>query len=156
MLRKIKEEMKVANSIIDDMLKNQVPPKKKSGSKVAVVFLIILLILAVAAAVVAVLYLKKQNEVTPKQYFMQYLGKINTSEILNFEKMDTFQTRLQNEAEEATTEISATVSSGLFESELDLSELKLEVNSKNDPVKEKNSSDIILTYKGMRLLHLMR
>ncbi|MBR2290195.1 MAG: hypothetical protein IJ867_06385 [Clostridia bacterium] len=142
----------MANSIIDDMLKNQVPPKKKSGSKVAVVFLIILLILAVAAAVVAVLYLKKQNEVTPKQYFMQYLGKINTSEILNFEKMDTFQTRLQNEAEEATTEISATVSSGLFESELDLSELKLEVNSKNDPVKEKNSSDIILTYKGNEIV----
>lgn len=143
----------MANSI-DDMLKNQLPPKKKSGAKVIIIILIFLLILAAVAAVFVYMYFMQKNQITPKQYFLQYVGKGNLDNVLNLEKMEGFYDRLQNESAEAQTEITANISSGLIENEIDISELKLEIDSKNDPNKVKNSSDVLLTYKGNEVVSL--
>lgn len=140
----------MANSL-DDMLKNQLPKKKKVGPRIFL-FLIIVLVIALVGALVYLMYLKKQDNATPKSTFIQYLGKGNVIDVLNLEKMDAFLNRVQTEAAENTTEISGTVSSGMIESELDISDMKLILESKNDPAKEKNTSDISITYKENEIL----
>jgi len=143
----------VANSI-DDMLKNQIPKKKKSGARI-VVLLLILLILLGAAGAAAYMYLKSQNKVTPKQYFLQYLGKSVNSAALNFEKMEAFGKRFSEEQTEAETTLSVTLSDGMIDTgEIDISEMELDVASKNDPVKEKSESNIVLNYKGNEIITL--
>ena len=139
----------MANSI-EDMLKNQMPKKKKSGVKI--IFLLLFLILIAAAAVVAYMYFKGQNKVTPKQYFLQYLGKGNAFNVTNLEKIENFATRFQSEQSESKTELTVNLPAGLIDDELDISEMKLELESKSDPEKEKNTSDILLTYKGNEVI----
>ena len=143
----------MANSI-DDMLKNQIPKKKKSGAKVFIL-LLILLILIGAAGAAAYWYLSNQNKVTPKQYFLQYLGKSVNTQALNFEKMEAFANRFAEEPTEVETRASATLSPGMLDTgEIDISEMELAIESKNDPTKEKSESDIVLNYKGNEIITL--
>ena len=141
----------MANSL-DDMLKNQLPKKKKRIAPKIFLFLIILLVIALVVVGVYWIYLKKQDNNTPKAAFIHYLGRGNTSTVLNFEKINLFNTRLQSEQAESTTEITGTVSSGLIETELDISDMKVAIDSKTDPEKEKSISDIVVTYKDNEIV----
>ena len=135
----------MANSIIDDMLKNQIPnePKKK-GSKVFIV-LIIILMMIIALAVVAIFILKNQNKLTPKEAFLQYLGKGNISNVLNFEKLNYLNTRIQEESAEATMDVTGDFS-GPFDTDVDFTKIKVETLSKNDPTTEHSYSELALKY----------
>ena len=142
----------MANSIIDDMLKNQVPnQEKKKGSKFILV-LILLLVIAVIGALVYILIMRTRNKMTPKDAFVTYLGKGNVSTVFNFEKLDKLNYRTQSESSSATTEITGNMSSPFMESDLDLSELKVKVESKNNPIEEKSSADVLVTYKDNEIL----
>ena len=142
----------MANSIIDDMLKNQAPVKeKKKGSKL-IIFFVILLIIILITAVAAVLFLKQQNKLTPKDEFVKYLGKSNVSSVLNLEKMNTLNSKLQSESSELKIEVTGSISSMLLESDIDLSELKLNINSKNNPIEEKKSADILVSYHDNEII----
>ena len=143
----------MSNSI-DEMFNNQIPnKKKKSGLKVFILFIIFLMIIG-GCAVGVWMYLQKQDKPTSKDDFLKILGKSKFSNVLNYEKISTLTDRIQKDDSEATTEISGTVSAGLIESELDLSEMKLQVDSKTKPVEKKNASEIFLTYKGNEIISL--
>ena len=59
----------MANSL-DDMLKNQLPKKKKRIAPKIFLFLIILLVIALVVVGVYWIYLKKQDNNTPKAAFI--------------------------------------------------------------------------------------
>ena len=143
----------MANSIIDDMLKNQAPNKeKKKGSKI-LLFVIVLLVILLIAAIIIVVILKNQNKLTPKAAFIQYLGKNSTS-ALNFEKRNNLNYRLQNESAESQTEITGNMTSAFSteENEIDLSDVKVSIDSKNNPTADKNSLDLSLLYKDNEII----
>lgn len=143
----------MANSIIDDMLKNQAPIKeKKKGSKI-LIFVIVLLVILLIAAIIIVVILKNQNKLTPKAAFIQYLGKSTTS-ALSFEKRNNLNYRLQNESAESQTEITGNMASASSaeENEIDLSDVKVSIDSKNNPTADKNSLDLSLLYKDNEII----
>ena len=101
----------MANSIIDDMLKNQVPNQgKKKGSKFLLV-LVLLLVIAIIGGLVYILVMKTRNKMTPKDAFITYLGKGNVSTVFNLEKLDKLNYRTQSESSTSTTEITGNLSS---------------------------------------------
>lgn len=138
----------MANSIIDDMLKNQVPnnKEKKSGARFIIFFLIFLIII-VAIALGVFWYLKNSKKETPKEDFINYLGKGNISSVFNFEKINELVSRIEEEESETSTEISANLSNGLFSSDIDISDMKLTLDTKNNPKEKKGAFDILLSYK---------
>ena len=142
----------MANSIIDDMLKNQVPNQgKKKGSKFLLV-LVLLLVIAIIGGLVYILVMKTRNKMTPKDAFITYLGKGNVSTVFNLEKLDKLNYRTQSESSTSTTEITGNLSSAMLDADFDLSELKVKVESKNNPNDGKNSSDVVVTYKDNEIL----
>ena len=143
----------MANNIIDDMLKEQIPNKtdKKKKPKILIVFIVLLLIILVLAVVVF-FFLKNQQKVTPKDSFIEYLGKTNISNALNFEKVDNLNERMKTEPSESETEITNN-STGLFESDIDLSKIFLTLNSKNNPKNKKFYSDIALKYQDNNIIN---
>lgn len=143
----------MANSIIDDMLKNQVPNKeKKSGGSKLLLVLILLLVIALIGALVYVLILKTKNKMTPKDAFITYLGKGNMATVFNLEKLNTLNSRMQTDSSTSTTEITGDISSSLLEIDLDLSELKVQVDAQNSPMEGKNDSEVFITYKDNEIL----
>lgn len=144
----------MADNIIDDMLKNQVP-KKKKGSGVAIFFLIVMLILVIGAGAYAFWYYKEKNKVTPKEEFLSYLGNVNFSNVLNLEKNKVLSNRLVNESSDISTEITGDVPASLIDNEkFDISKLKLKLDLKNNPIELKNSTDVNLTYNDDEIVSM--
>ena len=136
----------MSNNLIDDMLKQQVPKQKKKGGVGIVIFFMIFLIAIAAAGFAVFMYVKNQNKVTPKDEFIQYLGKSDISNVFNLEKFNTLNDRIQSESSEITTEITGDVPD-LLETDIDLSEMKIKLDSKNIPSSKKHYSEITLKYK---------
>ena len=136
----------MANNVIDDMLKQQVPKQKKKGGMGIVIFFMIFLLAIAAAGFAVFMYVKNQNKVTPKDEFIQYLGKSDISNVFNLEKFNTLNDRIQSESSEITTEITGDVPD-LLETDIDLSEMKIKLDSKNIPSSKKHYSEITLKYK---------
>ena len=136
----------MSNNLIDDMLKQQVPKQKKKGGVGIVIFFMIFLIAIAAAGFAVFMYVKNQNKVTPKDEFIQYLGKSDISNVFNLEKFNTLNDRIQSESSEITTEITGDVPD-LLETYIDLSEMKIKLDSKNIPSSKKHYSEITLKYK---------
>lgn len=143
----------MANNMIDDMFKNQVP-KKKKGKKIVGILIILLLVAIAVAAVAAFLILRNQNKPTAKDGFVQYLGKDSFKTVLNLEKMNAFTNRVQSEITESTTDITGNLSAGVFGSDIDLSEIKVNINSQRNPVEDISSSDVAVTYKDNEIFSL--
>ena len=97
----------MANSIIDDMLKEQIPnnnsKKKKNGLWI---LLILFLIIIIIVAIVGILFLNKKNEITPKAEFLSYVANSNFEAILNFDSYNVLADKMKNESSEIDTEIS--------------------------------------------------
>jgi hypothetical protein len=142
----------VANSIIDDMLKDQIPnenPKKKKSTKLFI-FIIVLLIIVIILATVAIIYLKKKNEITPKIAFLEYLGKTNLTTVLNFESYNTLAEKLETESSQTSSDVSFSVTSPFLE----LEDVKLSLNSDNDAENKKSYSEIGLNYLNTDIISL--
>ena len=139
-------------NMIDDMLNNQIPKKPKKGRAAKVIIvLFILLILLCVAAVAVYMYFKNQNQVTPKDLFVQYVGKTNFSNVLNLEKTDNFNTKYQTDDSESEIKIEGEFSN-LPESDFDLNDVTIEAKSKNEPSSNKSSSDIVIKYQDNDIL----
>lgn len=136
----------MANNVIDDMLKQQVPKQKKKGGMGIVIFFMIFLLAIAAAGFAVFMYVKNQNKVTPKDEFIQYMGKCNISNILNFEKINSLNNRIQSETFETTTEITGNIPNS-SDSDIDLSEMKLKIDSKSNPISKKFYSEVALKYQ---------
>lgn len=138
--------------MIDDMLKNQVPKKSKGkGLKVCVFFIVFFLIL-LAVSIGVLYFLKNKKSVSPKDDFINYLGKGNISNVLNFEKINNLSTKFNSEPSESNTELTADIPD-IFGDEISLSDMKIAIDSKNDPEFEKKSSDISVKYKDNDVLN---
>lgn len=146
----------MANSIIDDMIKEQVPnenPKKNSnGNKKSfkgVIFLIILLIIVMVAGVFVVLYLKK-NEITPKLKFIEALRKNNLSTILDFENYNSLIGKQEEQSSETTSDISFSVDSPFIKFE----GMTLGLKNDKDVENKKSYTEANLNYKESNILSL--
>lgn len=144
----------MSNNYIDDMLKNQISKKpKKRGSGVFVI-LLIFIIAIIAGGVCVFFYIKNQNKPTSKMAFIQYLGKSNMSTVLNFEKMNTFNNRIQNEPSETEIKITGNDSGFLItDPNIDVTEISTEITSQNIPSSEKFSSEVSLKYEDNNMLN---
>lgn len=142
----MKGDKLVQNNVIDDMLKNQIPNPKKKNKSGIFVFFIIFLLLIVAAGALVFFYLKNNKKMIPKDQFLQYLTKSNFSNILSLEKYNILTDRMKSNSFEAVTEVTGDVSE-LLKGDFDLSDMKIEINSKSIPEDSKKSSDISLKYK---------
>ena len=136
----------MSNNLIDDMLKQQVPKQKKKGGIGIIIFFLIFLLAIAAAGFAVFMYVKNQNKVTPKDEFIQYMGKCNISNVLNFEKINNLNDRIQSETSETTTEITGDIPNS-SDSDIDLSEMKLKIDSKSNPISKKFYSEVALKYQ---------
>ena len=136
----------MSNNLIDDMLKQQVPKQKKNGGIGIFIFFMIFLLAIAAAGFAVFMYVKNQNKVTPKDELIQYLGKSDILNVFNLEKFNTLNGRIQSETSEITTEITGDIPD-LLETDIDLSEMKIKLDSKNNPSSKKHYSEITLKYK---------
>lgn len=143
----------MANSIIDDMLKDQIPNdggNKKKKSKILIPIIIILIILIILA-IVAIIYLKKANEISPKLAFFEYLGKNNISEVLEFDGLNELKNRMTSESSETSSKISFSVN-GIDVNKLD--NLDISLDSKNNIETKQNYTEAILNYSNNELFKL--
>ena len=146
------DNFKVSNDVINDMLNNQIPEsKKKKGASIFIVFLILLIIISLAVVFVY-FYLKNKNITNKKEQFIQYLENISFSDTINLEKFDNLSTKIENESSEITIEITGDLSS-ILESGIDLSKMKIDVNSKNNPEAKKQYSKFELKYKDDNIIN---
>ena len=141
----------MANSIIDDMLKEQMPNKNSKGKSSKIfIFLFILLIVVIILSVLGIIYLKKKNEITPKLKFLEYLGKGNLSTILNFETYNQLEEKMKNENSQTLTNMSLSCDSPFLE----LEDINLNVESNTDVINKKSYSEANLNYKESNIINL--
>lgn len=141
----------MANSIIDDMLKEQMPNKNSKGKSSKIfIFLFILLMVVIILSVLGIIYLKKKNEITPKLKFLEYLGKGNLSTILNFETYNQLEEKMKNENSQTLTNMSLSCDSPFLE----LEDINLNVESNTDVINKKSYSEANLNYKESNIINL--
>jgi flagellar basal body-associated protein FliL len=120
----------VPNSIIDDVIKDQIPNdnsknnKKGSGLKIVIIFLLIVLIIL---AVFAMVYLKLSSKISPKVEFFEYLRKNNIASILESNTYDELYEKMQNSSSETTSQVNISVG-GTLASNIDDIELGFTVD----------------------------
>ena len=138
----------MANSVIDYVQNGGSPNKSgKKGLKV-VIFLMLFLLIILLVAFGVLIYFKKQNKVTTKDLFIQYLGKSNFSSVLNLEKFNDLTEKLESEDSETNTEISAEVSDTLqLTDDFDISDFLIQIDSKKKPDENKLFANSIIKYK---------
>ena len=146
----------MANSIIDDMIKEQIPnenPKKNiNGNQKSfkgVIFLILLLIIVVTVSMFVILYLKK-NEVTPKLKFIEYLGKNNFNTILDFENYNSLYQKKSEQSSETTSDITFSVDSPFIK----FNGMTLNLKNSKDVENKKSYTEANLNYTDSNILSL--
>lgn len=127
---------------------NQISKKKNSG---LIIFLLLIIILAAVLAGVFVYfrYIKNEEKNPSKAEFIEYLGKGNLLEIINVEKINSFYNRVKSEPFVCESEIS-----GIMSGEDKISDIKLNIDSKNDFARGKSSADFKLSYKDNEIISL--
>jgi len=142
----------VANSIIDDMLKDQIPDgdsKKKKSPKLLIIF-IILLIIAIIVAAVVIMLMKKKNEITPKMAFLECLSRSNLSAVLDFDSYNSLEEKMKNESSHSESKITITSDSSFSEME----DIEISVDADNDAQNKKSYADALVKYANKDLIQL--
>lgn len=158
----------MANSIIDDMLKEQFPNnnnnnnfnnfnnsnfknRNSKGPKKIIIISIVLLLLIIVVAVVLIFILKGSKKDSTKSEFLKYVAQGNITTILNFDEYMDLQNKMQDSSSKSESKVTLLLN-GEQLGEID--NVELEVNSKKDVENNKSYLEAILNLASNELFNL--